>query len=323
MSRYDKNIILTGMPACGKSVTGVVLAKSLNMQFVDTDLLIQQRAGKSLQRILNEDGMDVFKKTEEDVLCSLEVTGTVVATGGSAVYYEKAMEHLKENGTVVYLEASLDTVKKRLRNIRTRGVAMKKGQTLDDLYEARVPLYKKYADVTVDCRGATTEQNVEKIILTRPAVEAGEALGFLPGDLQEKLLPYLRPLYDAMYDMLGAEETMKLIERNVIEIAPLAYMRGRTLANAFVILDEAQNTTNEQMIMFLTRLGENSRMIVTGDVTQIDLPRHKESGLKKAMRVLEGIDGIKLFYFEAGDVVRHRLVTKIVEAYENADKENA
>ena len=167
------------------------------------------------------------------------------------------------------------------------------------------------------------DKNVEKIILTRPAVEAGEALGFLPGDLQEKLLPYLRPLYDAMYDMLGAEETMKLIERNVIEIAPLAYMRGRTLANAFVILDEAQNTTNEQMIMFLTRLGENSRMIVTGDVTQIDLPRHKESGLKKAMRVLEGIDGIKLFYFEAGDVVRHRLVTKIVEAYENADKENA
>ena len=154
-------------------------------------------------------------------------------------------------------------------------------------------------------------------------MEAGEALGFLPGDLQEKLLPYLRPLYDAMYDMLGAEETMKLIERNVIEIAPLAYMRGRTLANAFVILDEAQNTTNEQMMMFLTRLGENSRMIVTGDVTQIDLPRHKESGLKKAMRVLEGIDGIKLFYFEAGDVVRHRLVTKIVEAYEKADKENA
>ncbi len=164
MSRYDKNIILTGMPACGKSVTGVVLAKSLNMQFVDTDLLIQQRAGKSLQRILNEDGMDVFKKTEEDVLCSLEVTGTVVATGGSAVYYEKAMEHLKENGTVVYLEASLDTVKKRLRNIRTRGVAMKKGQTLDDLYEARVPLYKKYADVTVHTGDAAMEKTVENIV---------------------------------------------------------------------------------------------------------------------------------------------------------------
>ncbi len=162
------------------------------------------------------------------------------------------------------------------------------------------------------------DKNVEKIILTRPAVEAGEALGFLPGDLQEKLLPYLRPLYDAMYDMLGAEETMKLIERNVIEIAPLAYMRGRTLANAFVILDEAQNTTIEQMMMFLTRLGENSRMIVTGDVTQIDLPKNKKSGLKSAMKILDGIDGIKLFYFEAGDVVRHPLVTKIIEAYEKA-----
>ena len=170
---------------------------------------------------------------------------------------------------------------------------------------------------------ALQDKEVEKIILTRPAVEAGEALGFLPGDLQEKLLPYLTPLYDAMYDMLGYEETAKLIERNVIEIAPLAYMRGRTLANAFVILDEAQNTTIEQMKMFLTRLGENSRMIVTGDVTQIDLPRSKTSGLKHAMKVLEGIEGIKLFYFEAGDVVRHRLVTKIIEAYERAPRENA
>ena len=166
------------------------------------------------------------------------------------------------------------------------------------------------------------EKNVEKIILTRPAVEAGEALGFLPGDLQEKLLPYLRPLYDAMFDMLGTEETMKLIERNVIEIAPLAYMRGRTLANAFVILDEAQNTTDEQMMMFLTRLGENSRMIITGDITQIDLPRSKKSGLKTAMKILEDIEGIKLFYFEAGDVVRHRLVTKIIEAYQKASDEN-
>ena len=168
---------------------------------------------------------------------------------------------------------------------------------------------------------ALQDKEVEKIILTRPAVEAGEALGFLPGDLQEKLLPYLRPLYDAMYDMLGMEETLKLIERNTIEIAPLAYMRGRTLANAFVILDEAQNTTVEQMKMFLTRLGENSRMIITGDATQIDLPRSKMSGLKSAMKILDGIDGIKLFYFEAGDVVRHRLVTKIIEAYERAAKE--
>lgn len=165
---------------------------------------------------------------------------------------------------------------------------------------------------------ALFSKKAEKIILTRPAVEAGEALGFLPGDLQEKLLPYLRPLYDALYDMIGAEDTARLMEKNVIEIAPLAYMRGRTLTNAFVILDEAQNTSIEQMMMFLTRLGEGSRMIITGDITQIDLPRAKKSGLKDAVDVLGNIEGIKLFYFSDDDVVRHPLVTKIVRAYEKA-----
>ena len=162
---------------------------------------------------------------------------------------------------------------------------------------------------------------VEKLIITRPAVEAGEALGFLPGDLQEKILPYLRPLYDAMYDMLGKEETLKIMERGAIEIAPLAYMRGRTLSNAFVILDEAQNTTHEQMMMFLTRLGDNSRMIITGDITQVDLPKAKKSGLKQAMDVLQGIDGIKLFYLDDTDVVRHPLVQKIIEAYNRHSQE--
>lgn len=157
--------------------------------------------------------------------------------------------------------------------------------------------------------------NIEKLIITRPAVEAGETLGFLPGDLQEKILPYLRPLYDAMYEMLGKEETLKIIENGAIEIAPLAYMRGRTLSNAFIILDEAQNTTPEQMMMFLTRLGDNSRMIITGDITQVDLPKAKKSGLKQAMDVLQEIDGIKLFYLDESDVVRHPLVQKIIEAY--------
>lgn len=160
------------------------------------------------------------------------------------------------------------------------------------------------------------DRKVEKIILTRPAVEAGEALGFLPGDLTEKLQPYLRPLYDAMYDMIGPEEAAKLVEKRVVEIAPLAYMRGRTLSNAYIILDEAQNTTPEQMMMFLTRLGENSRMIITGDITQIDLPRNKKSGLRDALNVLEKVEGIKLFYFDKSDVIRHPLVAKIVEAYE-------
>lgn len=156
---------------------------------------------------------------------------------------------------------------------------------------------------------------VERIILTRPAVEAGEALGFLPGELQEKILPYLTPLYDAMNEMIGKEQTLQLVERGIIEIAPLAYMRGRTLANAFVVLDEAQNTTHEQMMMFLTRLGDGSRMVITGDITQIDLPRTKQSGLKEATRLLKNIPGLTHFYFEGQDVVRHPLVQSIINAY--------
>lgn len=163
---------------------------------------------------------------------------------------------------------------------------------------------------------ALLANQVQRIILTRPAVEAGEALGFLPGDLREKILPYLRPLYDAMHDMLDAADVARLTERGVIEIAPLAYMRGRTLSNAFIILDEAQNTTPEQMMMFLTRLGEESRMVVTGDVTQIDLPRSKSSGLLEVARILRDVPGIDFHYFSGADVVRHPLVLKIIEAYE-------
>ncbi len=157
--------------------------------------------------------------------------------------------------------------------------------------------------------------SVERIILTRPAVEAGEALGFLPGELQEKILPYLTPLYDAMNEMVGKDQTAQLVERGIVEIAPLAYMRGRTLANAFVVLDEAQNTTHEQMMMFLTRLGDGSRMVITGDITQIDLPRAKQSGLKEATRLLKNISGLEHFYFDGQDVVRHPLVQSIINAY--------
>ena len=157
---------------------------------------------------------------------------------------------------------------------------------------------------------------VKKIVLTRPAVEAGENLGFLPGDLKEKVDPYLRPLYDALHDMLGVEQTERLIEKGVIEIAPLAYMRGRTLEDAYVILDEAQNTTDNQMKMFLTRLGFNSKMIITGDVMQIDLPRGVESGLIKALRILKGVKGISFVELTALDVVRHPVVQRIIERYE-------
>ena len=165
---------------------------------------------------------------------------------------------------------------------------------------------------------ALLKNQVQRIVLARPAVEAGEALGFLPGDLREKILPYLRPLYDAMHDFLEPEDAARLAEKGIIEIAPLAYMRGRTLANAYVILDEAQNTTPEQMMMFLTRLGDDSRMIVTGDVTQIDLPRAKPSGLVQAPRILQNIPGIAFHTFSGADVVRHPLVQKIIDAYEQA-----
>ena len=165
---------------------------------------------------------------------------------------------------------------------------------------------------------AFKSKDVERIILTRPAVEAGEKLGFLPGDLQDKVDPYLRPLYDGLFDMLGAESFQKLLEKQIIEVAPLAYMRGRTLDNAFIILDEAQNTSPEQMKMFLTRMGTGSKVVVTGDVTQIDLPDKSRSGLVDALRVLKDIEGIERIFFTEKDVVRHRLVQEIVKAYDRA-----
>ncbi len=167
---------------------------------------------------------------------------------------------------------------------------------------------------------ALRRREVNRIILTRPAVEAGEKLGFLPGDLQTKIDPYLRPLYDALYEMLGVESFQRHMEKGTIEIAPLAYMRGRTLDDSYIILDEAQNTTPEQMKMFLTRLGFNSKAVVTGDVTQIDLPDGKSSGLKQALAIVSDIDGISVTYLTSKDVVRHSLVTKIIEAYDRFDR---
>ena len=169
---------------------------------------------------------------------------------------------------------------------------------------------------------AFKSKEVNRIILTRPAVEAGENLGFLPGDLQNKVDPYLRPLYDALFEILGHDTYNNLFEKGLIEVAPLAYMRGRTLESAFVILDEAQNTTNEQMKMFLTRLGYGSKAIITGDVTQIDLPRGKQSGLKTVLRILAGVKGIGITYLNKNDIVRHPLVQRIIDAYEKYEKTN-
>ncbi len=169
---------------------------------------------------------------------------------------------------------------------------------------------------------AMERDQVRRILLVRPAVEAGERLGFLPGDLAQKIDPYLRPLYDALYEMIGFERVARLIERNVIEVAPLAYMRGRTLNEAFIILDEAQNTTPEQMKMFLTRIGFGSTAVITGDVTQVDLPRGHTSGLRQASEVLRKVEGISFTFFNARDVVRHPLVQRVVRAYDRFDRES-
>ncbi len=179
---------------------------------------------------------------------------------------------------------------------------------------------KTYLAVAMAAK-ALKEKAINRLIITRPAVEAGEKLGFLPGDLQEKVNPYLRPLYDSLYDILGTDKTQKLLEKNVIEIAPLAYMRGRTLDDAFIILDEAQNTTPEQMKMFLTRIGFGSKAVITGDVTQVDLPRGQYSGLLEAQKTLGGIQGISFQQLSGADVMRHQLVQKIISAYEKAEQE--
>ncbi len=167
---------------------------------------------------------------------------------------------------------------------------------------------------------ALLKKQISRIVLARPAVEAGEKLGFLPGDIYEKVHPYLRPLYDALFDMMEAEKVSRLVEKGIIEIAPLAYMRGRTLNDSFIILDEAQNTTSEQMKMYLTRLGFNSKTVITGDVTQIDLPAGRISGLIEAERILKDIEGIAIIYFSEKDVVRHKLVQEIIKAYERYEK---
>ena len=179
---------------------------------------------------------------------------------------------------------------------------------------------KTYLAVVMALKALKNKQ-VERIVLTRPAVEAGEKLGFLPGDLQDKVDPYLRPLYDALYDVLGLDMAQKYMERQIIEIAPLAYMRGRTLDDAFIILDEAQNTTPEQMKMFLTRIGFGSKAVVTGDITQVDLPKHSQSGLLRAEEILQEIDEISFHHLTAQDVVRHPVVARIIAAYERAESQ--
>ena len=231
---------------------------------------------------------------------------------------------MAQKGTLDYFDNLYDeeiakTVKGKIIRIKTLGqrqyvMAIRQNDLIFGIGPAGTG--KTYLAVVMAVN-ALKGGKVNKIILTRPAVEAGESLGFLPGDLKEKVDPYLRPLYDALNDILGAEHTQRLIERGTIEIAPLAYMRGRTLDDAFVILDEAQNTTHAQMKMFLTRLGFGSKMVITGDTTQIDLPKGAKSGLIAAEKILLGVNGISFVFLDQSDVVRHPLVGRIIEAYEN------
>lgn len=235
-----------------------------------------------------------------------------------------ALQHLSQssNNTDEVMIIRTPRAKVRLRNPRQQDYA--RNIITSDINFAIGPAGTGKTYLAVACAvEALEKEEIAKIVLVRPAVEAGERLGFLPGDLEQKVDPYLRPLYDALYEMLGFERVDRLLERRVIEIAPLAYMRGRTLSEAMVILDEAQNTTEEQMRMFLTRIGCGSRAIITGDVTQTDLPRSQRSGLAHAIEVLKNIPDIKFNYFQTSDVVRHPLVQKIVEAYQKTDKKES
>ncbi len=306
---------------------------NLSGQFDEHLRQIERRLGVEI----NSRG-NVFRVIGEDasVRAAAEVLrGLYEETAGHALNPARVHVFLQEAGVDVLLEravaedAGAEAVKEVAVRTR-RGLIRGRGRNQQH-YLASIQTHdinfgigpagtgKTYLAVASAVEALESER-VSRLVLTRPAVEAGERLGFLPGDLAQKIDPYLRPLYDALYEMLGFERVMKLIERNAIEIAPLAYMRGRTLNEAFIILDEAQNTTLEQMKMFLTRIGFGSTAIITGDVTQVDLPRGQPSGLRHVVEVLKDVKGISFTFFQAKDVVRHPMVQRIVEAYERHEQ---
>jgi len=259
-------------------------------------------ASRSARRVLRK----LFRQTEREVLTPALVNLSLQASG-----LDEPEEQTSEAG-----------IRTRRGMIRARGPNQRRYLeriSTNDINFGVGPAGTGKTFLAVACAvDALESDRVQRIVLVRPAVEAGERLGFLPGDLAQKVDPYLRPLYDALYEMMGFEQVARLIERNVIEVAPLAYMRGRTLNDAYVILDEAQNTTPEQMKMFLTRIGFGSRAVITGDLTQIDLPPRSLSGLKQAIGLLRGVEGVAQTFFDARDVVRHPIVRRIVEAYDRA-----
>ena len=255
---------------------------------------------------------ELYAETSQSVLTPESVHLAIREVGGAETVRQKPPEEIIIKTKRGLVKARGDNQKVYLQRVMTHDINFGIG-----------PAGTGKTYLAVACAVEALERDfARRIVLVRPAVEAGENLGFLPGDLTQKVDPYLRPLYDALYEMLGFERVAKLIERNVIEIAPLAYMRGRTLNESFIILDEAQNTTVEQMKMFLTRLGYNSTAVITGDITQVDLPTSKKSGLRDAIEVLEGVEGIGFTFFQAKDVVRHSLVQKVIVAYEQAGEKS-
>ncbi len=277
---------------------GVEIKQRGHIFFVSGQADIVKMTGKVL--------MNLYKATSND----FDLTPKEVHLVCREANVEK--NQMTENQNTVAIHTKLKTIKSRGKN---------QGDLLQQIQHHSVNFAigpagtgKTYLAVAM-AASALEKEEVQRVILTRPAVEAGERLGFLPGDLSQKVDPYLRPLYDALYEMLGFEYVAKLIEKNIIEVAPLAFMRGRNLNDAFIILDEGQNTSREQMKMFLTRIGFGSTAVITGDVTQVDLPRGAESGLVHAMKVLKGVEGVSFTMFDSKDVIRHSIVQKIVEAY--------
>lgn len=255
---------------------------------------------------------ELYAETAQSVLAPEQIHLAICEVGGVETIAEPEQKEIMIKTKRGMLKARGENQQAYLRRVMTHDINFGVG-----------PAGTGKTYLAVACAVEALERDfARRIVLVRPAVEAGEKLGFLPGDLTQKVDPYLRPLYDALYEMLGFERVAKLIERNVIEVAPLAYMRGRTLNESFIILDEAQNTTTEQMKMFLTRLGYNSTAVITGDITQIDLPGSQKSGLRDAIDVLKGVEGIGFTFFQSKDVVRHSLVQKVVEAYEKAGRNN-
>ncbi|PKH08382.1 MULTISPECIES: PhoH family protein [Planomicrobium] len=287
-----------------------LIEEALDIQIITRGEVIKlsgSEDGKATGKLLIEQLLKVIRKginiDQRDIVSAIEM-----AKSGTIEYFAELYdEEIARNAAGKIIRAKTIGQRHYIRAIRSKDLTFAIGPAGTG---------KTYLAVVMAVQ-ALKNGHVKRIILTRPAVEAGESLGFLPGDLKEKVDPYLRPLYDSMHDVLGVEQTNRFIERGTIEVAPLAYMRGRTLDEAFVILDEAQNTTKAQMKMFLTRLGFGSKMIITGDKTQIDLPRGAESGLIATEKILQGVSGIQFMYLESGDVVRHPLVSKIIDAYEN------